>query len=160
DNGPFDADPTPGLFLLRSFQSFAGSPLTGLAMGSYTVKETVPPQGYTLDPKVLSATLTLAAPNADLSGTPFVDTLPHLTITKTVTGGGTTAVIHPGDTASFTITVTNDGAGTALNVTVTDQLPDPTMLSWTVTSSDFDVTTLPPATGFLTATEATLLGGA
>jgi uncharacterized repeat protein (TIGR01451 family) len=159
DNGPFDADPTPGQILLNSFQSFAGSPLGGLAMGTYTVQETVPPQGYTLDPKVLSATLTLTSPNADLSGTPFVDTLPHLSITKTVTGGGTSAVIHPGDTASFTITVTNDGAGTALNVTVTDQLPDATQLSWSITSSTFDTTSL-SATDFLTATKAALPGGA
>jgi uncharacterized repeat protein (TIGR01451 family) len=159
DNGPYDADPTPGLFLLKPFQSFGGSALGGLAMGSYTVQETVPPQGYTLDPTVLPATLTLAAPNADLSGTPFVDTLPHLTITKTVTGGGTAAVIHPGDTASFTVTVTNGGAGTALNVQVTDQLPEAALLTWTLTSSTFDTTSL-STSAFLTATTAALPGGA
>jgi uncharacterized repeat protein (TIGR01451 family) len=158
DNGPFDADPTPGLFLLNTFQSFAGTLLGGLAMGSYTVQETVPPAGYTLDPKVLTATLSLASPAADLSGTPFVDTLPQLTITKSVTGGGGSAVIHPGDTASFTITVSNAGTGTALNVTLTDQLPDATQLSWTVTSSMFDTTSI--GGGTLTAVSATMAGGA
>src|SRR5262249_41792676 len=129
DNGPLDADPTPGNILLNAYQVFAGSPLTGLALGSYTVQETVPPTGYTLDPKVLTATLTLASPNADLSGTPFVDTLPTLTITKAVSVGSPT-VIHPGDTASFTITVNNTGSGTALNVVVTDVLPIADKLNW------------------------------
>src|SRR5262249_48767275 len=48
DNGPFDADPTPGQFLLNAFQSFGGSALTGLALGTYSVQETVAPTGYTL----------------------------------------------------------------------------------------------------------------
>src|SRR5207247_1141086 len=104
-----DADPAPGKFLLNAYQSYLGTALGGLAMGIYTVQETVAPPGYTLDPNVQTATLTVAAPNADLSSTPFRDTLPHLTITKTVTGDGTSAVIHPGDTASFTITVSNTG---------------------------------------------------
>src|SRR5262249_36866041 len=37
DNGPFDADPTSGKFLLNAYQFFAGSGLTGLALGTYTV---------------------------------------------------------------------------------------------------------------------------
>src|SRR5262249_46093903 len=92
----------------------------------------------------------------DLSGTPFVDTLPKLAIVKAVTPGFPT-VIHPGDTASFTITVTNTGTGTATNVVVTDTLPDAGMLSWRATSAAF----LPsiPA-GVLTATDAALVGGA
>src|SRR5262249_38822865 len=61
--------------------------------------------------------------------------------------------------ASFTITVTNDGAGTALNVQVTDQLPEATLLSWSVTSSTFDTTSL-SSTAFLVATTAALPGGA
>jgi uncharacterized repeat protein (TIGR01451 family) len=156
DNGPFDADPTAGQFLLNAYQAFGGSNLTGLALGTYTVQETTPPSGYTLDPKVLSATLTLAAPNADLSSTPFVDTLPQLAITKAVSVGSPT-VVHPGDTASYTITVTNTGSGTALNVVVTDVLPDASQLAWTATSPSF---TTSISGGVLTSTDASLAGGA
>jgi uncharacterized repeat protein (TIGR01451 family) len=155
DNGPLDADPTPGLFLLNAYQNFGGSALAGLALGTYAVQESVAPAGYTLDPNPQTATLTLAAPNADLSSTPFVDTLPHLAITKAVTPGFPT-VIHPGDTASFTITVANTGAGTATNVVVTDALPDADMLSWSATSSAF---TTSISAGVLTATDAALAGG-
>src|SRR5262249_52265561 len=89
-----DVDPRPGYFELDAFQNFDGSttPLTGLAMGTYTVQETTPPTGYTLDPKVLTATLTLASPNADLTGSPFVDTRPTLTITK----AASSATVMPG----------------------------------------------------------------
>jgi uncharacterized repeat protein (TIGR01451 family) len=156
DNGPFDADPTLGKFLLNAYQLFGGSALTGLALGTYTVQETVAPTGYTLDPNVESATLTLAAPNADLSSTPFVDTLPKLTIVKAITPGFAT-VIHPGDTASYTITVTNTGVGTATNVVVTDALPDASQLNWSATSSAFSTSI---SNGVLTTTDASLAGGA
>jgi uncharacterized repeat protein (TIGR01451 family) len=158
DNGPFDADPTPGKFLLNSYQLFGSSALTGLAMGTYAVQESIPPAGYTLDPRVMSAPLSLAAPNADLSSTPFVDTLPKLTITKAVTPGFT-PVIHPGDTASYTITVTNTGAGTAQNIVATDPLPDTSQLTWTV-SSFTGFTSASISGGVLTATDASLTGGA
>src|SRR5262249_28893144 len=84
--------------------------------------------------------------------------VPHLTISKTVTGDGTSAVIHPGDTASFTITVTDDGAAAASGIVVTDQLPDPTgVLTWNATSSTF--TTSVSGTDFLKATLASLAAG-
>jgi len=86
-----------------------------------------------------------------------VTLLPHLTIAKAATGGVT--VIHPGDTASFTITVSNDGAGPATNVLVTDQLPEPDLLTWSVFSSTFDTTTI-SIDDLLTATSATLPAGA
>src|SRR5262249_33328326 len=159
DNDPFDADPRAGYFQLNAFQNFDGGiiPLTGLAMGTYTIQETLPPTGYTLDPKVLTATLTLAAPNADLTGNPFVDTLPTLTITKTA--GSSTIV--PGQTASYTITVNNTGAGTALNVHLTDQLPEDAnnQLAWSITSSQFGTGSL-SSSEWLTAGSATLAGGA
>jgi uncharacterized repeat protein (TIGR01451 family) len=64
-------------------------------------------------------------------------------------------VIHPGDTASFTITVTNNGPGPALNVLVTDQLPAAELLTWVVSFSTFDTTSL--STGdFLTASRSSL----
>jgi uncharacterized repeat protein (TIGR01451 family) len=158
DNGPFDADPAGGKFLLNAYQMFGGSPLTGLALGTYTIQETVPPTGYTLDPKVLTATLTLAAPNADLSSSPFVDTLPNLAITKQVTSGFP-STIHPGDTASFTITVTNPGAGTAINVVVTDQLPDPAnKLTWTASGNTAGTCSV-SSTDLLTCNGFNLVGG-
>src|SRR5262249_47459008 len=80
-----DSDPTPGVFQLAPFQSFAGSALSGLALGSYSIQETVAPSGYNLDPSVKSANLTLAAPNGDLSNSPFVDTRPNVSIVKAVT---------------------------------------------------------------------------
>jgi uncharacterized repeat protein (TIGR01451 family) len=83
--------------------------------------------------------------------------LPELTITKAATGGVT--VINPGDTASFTITVSNTGAGPATNVLVTDQLPEGTLLDWTVGSSSFDTATI-SAGDFLTAIESSLPAGA
>jgi uncharacterized repeat protein (TIGR01451 family) len=154
-----DTDPRPGYFQLNAFQNFDGTliPLTGLAMGTYTVQEITPPTGYTLDPKVLPATLSLGAPNADLTGNPFVDTLPTLTITK----AASSATVVPGQTVSYTITVNNTGAGTAVNVVVTDHLPeDPNnQLAWSVTSSQFDTASI-DSSEVLTATSAALVGGA
>lgn len=87
-----------------------------------------------------------------------VTLLPHLTIVKAVTSGYNNT-IEPGDTASFTITVSNDGAGPAKNVVVTDQLPEAGLLTWTVGSSMFDTASI--STGdFLTASESTLAAGA
>ncbi len=87
-----------------------------------------------------------------------VTLLPHLVIVKAVTDG--VDVIHPGDTASFTITVTNDGAGPATNVVVTDQLPEADLLAWGVaSSSNFDTAAL-NSTDFLTAVQNSLAAGA
>src|SRR5262245_55476574 len=83
--------------------------------------------------------------------------LPELKIAKAVTTGFPD-VIHPGDTASFTITVSNTGAGPATNVRVTDQLPEPDLLVWSATSSSF--TTSLSSSDFLTATLASLAAGA
>jgi uncharacterized repeat protein (TIGR01451 family) len=85
-----------------------------------------------------------------------VTLLPHLEISKAVTPGDPT-VIQPGGTASFTITVTDDGAGPATKVIVTDQLPDASQLPWTASSSAF--TTSINSSGLLTATAASLAAG-
>lgn len=85
-----------------------------------------------------------------------VTLLPHLVIVKTLTNGQD--IIHPGDSASFTISVANDGAGPATNVQVTDQLPESDLLTWSVTSS-FDTASI-NSTGFLTATQNSLAAGA
>src|SRR5262249_52638232 len=60
-----------------------------------------------------------------------------------------------------TITVSNTGAGTALNVHLTDQLPEDAnnQLAWSVTSSQFDTASISPGE-LLTADKATLVGGA
>jgi uncharacterized repeat protein (TIGR01451 family) len=157
DNGPFDADPTSGVFVLKPFQSFAGSALTGLALGTYTVQETVAPTGFNLDPSIKTVTLTLAAPNGDLSSTPFIDTKPNVSIVKAVTPGFT-SVIHPGDTASFTITVSNSGDGSASNVVVTDNLPATGKLTWSASYTGGFSGSI--SGGVLAATDATLAAGA
>jgi hypothetical protein len=90
------------------------------------------------------------------SSSASVTLVPHLEITKAPTGG--IDMVQPGDTASFTITVTNDGAGPATNVVVTDQLPDADRLSWNASSSAF--TSSIDASGLLTATDPSLAAGA
>jgi uncharacterized repeat protein (TIGR01451 family) len=92
------------------------------------------------------------------SGSATVTLLPHLEINKSVTPGFPD-VIHPGDTASFTITVSNDGAGPATNVLVTDQLPAADQLTWGVASNTFDTASM-STSDFLTASSATLAAGA
>jgi prealbumin domain-containing protein len=52
-----DANPHLGLFELDKYQSFGGSALGGLALGTYTIQETVPPAGYSLDPFVETVTI-------------------------------------------------------------------------------------------------------
>jgi hypothetical protein len=134
--------------------------------GSFTLTETRAIQAGDPTPLVDTATVafTLAQNLGSFTniihaqGSASVTLLPHLTIVKAVTSGYN-STIHPGDTASFTITVTNDGAGPATNVVVTDQLPEADLLSWGVAASQFDTTSI-DTVGLLTATSATLPAGA
>jgi len=66
--------------------------------------------------------------------------------------------IDGGDTASFTITVTNDGAGTATNVDMTDTLPG---TGWGITFADAGWTCniTPAANDLLECTTASLASG-
>jgi uncharacterized repeat protein (TIGR01451 family) len=130
---------------------------------SFTFSETRKIQAS--DPSPLTDTATVAFglasnlgsfPNIiHASASASVTLLPNLRITKAVTTGSP-SVVHPGDTASFTITVSNAGAGPAVNVVVTDNLPDADKLTWTATSSDFSTSI---ANGVLTATDASLPAG-
>ncbi|MEO7804416.1 MAG: prealbumin-like fold domain-containing protein, partial [Actinomycetota bacterium] len=57
-----DQDPAAGRFLL-----------TNLVLGRYTIRETVAPSGYTLDPNTKTVEITTVTPNRDISNDPFID---------------------------------------------------------------------------------------
>ena len=80
----------------------------------------------------------------DASEQVLVVQTPNLVITKT--GDGT---INSTDTATFTITVSNTGAGTAYGVNVSDLLPDAAQLSWTTSAGTISSGTLTDAIGNL-----------
>ena len=61
---------------------------------------------------------------------------PVLSVAKTPEGG----VVTAGDVATFTITVTNDGPGTARNVVITDPLPAGALLTWQTSTSGCTIT--------------------
>ncbi|HKB00780.1 MAG TPA: hypothetical protein VKD90_01110 [Gemmataceae bacterium] len=134
--------------------------------GSFTFTETRAIQAGDPTPLVNTATVkfTLAqnlgafANIIPAQGSASVTLLPHLKIEKVVTSGFNN-LIHPGDTASFTISVTNDGAGPATNVVVTDQLPEPDLLTWGVASSTFSTTSISIG-DLLTANSPSLAAGA
>jgi uncharacterized repeat protein (TIGR01451 family) len=129
----------------RAIQAGDPSPLPNTATVAFTVAA-VPAAGFdggNVIQAQASASVTL---------------LPDLQITKAVTSGFPD-VIHPGDTASFTITVTNTGAGPASNVVVTDQLPAADKLTWVVGSFTFDTASI-SSLDFLTASKTTLAAGA
>src|SRR5262249_13985785 len=74
-----------------------------------------------------------------------IDNCPDLDVVKTADQ----KTINAGDTAAFTITVTNDGGGAAKNVVVTDTLP--TGISWTTNTAGATI-----SNGVLTYTTASL----
>ncbi|HEY6680613.1 MAG TPA: DUF11 domain-containing protein [Actinomycetota bacterium] len=76
---------------------------------------------------------------------------PNISVTKTADQG----TINAGDTAAFTIVVTNNGPGTANNVTVNDPLP--AGIAWSI---DPAVTGCSITSGTLSCTFATLDEGA
>jgi uncharacterized repeat protein (TIGR01451 family) len=76
---------------------------------------------------------------------------PNISVTKTADQG----TINAGDTAAFTIVVTNDGPGTANNVTVNDPLP--AGVAWVINPP---VTGCSITSGTLSCTFATLDEGA
>src|SRR5439155_21662107 len=130
--------------------------------GSFSFTETRAIQGGDPNPLVNTGTVifTLAQNLGSFSNlisahaSASVTLLPELSIVKSTAN----ASIHPGDTASFTITVSNTGAGPATNVVVTDQLPEPDLLTWHIASSTFTTATLSSA-DFLTGNKTSLAAG-
>src|SRR5437867_3185224 len=66
---------------------------------------------------------------------------PHLSIVKTPDG----QMINAGDTATFTIVVSNTGTGVAKSVTLTDPLPAGGGVNWTTASAGCSVSGAPGA---------------
>jgi uncharacterized repeat protein (TIGR01451 family) len=129
DAPPGDRDGTAGEFKLG-----------GLLLGEYSVKEKTAPAGYTIDPDSTVDTLSTTKDSVKIA-TAFVNILPPvLTITKVPDNGTDTSpdgTVHPGDNAVFKITVKNDvasGGATATGVELTDTLPVPSGITWSVTS--------------------------
>jgi hypothetical protein len=137
--GPgLDQDPNPGVFKL-----------TNLALGAYSVHETVAPDGWAVDPSTKTASLTLALPNATIS-VHFVDQRPIVKITgfgytNAPVGTPTSGVLH--GTAIFTATLHNYGNAAAtlsgsLAVTTSGATPlvctptSPIALSGTLAADD------------------------
>jgi hypothetical protein len=129
DAFPADRDGTAGEFEIG-----------GLILGKYTVKEKTAPTGYTLDPDTENADLSTTTTSVTIS-TAFVNIAPPvLKITKIPDAADATnpdGTVHPGGTAVFKITVKNDvatGGATATGVELTDTLPVPKNITWSVTN--------------------------
>jgi uncharacterized repeat protein (TIGR01451 family) len=118
DNGPKDADPVAGQFKVDDIRT-----------GSYTVTETVAPEGYALDAGPCTIVVSQAAPDGDTVCS-FVDTPipPAIRVVKTA---GQTAGTQVAEGATYTTeafvdntvyryVVTNTGPVKLLNVTLTD----------------------------------------
>ena len=78
-------------------------------------------------PNTATATASNNSPGSVTASATDTVLAPHLTITKV--GNGT---VNSTDTVAFTITVSNTGAGTAYNVSVSDPLPDAAHLTWMI----------------------------
>ncbi|HEV8546054.1 MAG TPA: hypothetical protein VGQ64_07150 [Candidatus Limnocylindrales bacterium] len=80
-----------------------------------------------------TATVTTGNDGQDSDGASVVVNCPDVHVDKTADQG----TINAGDTASYAITVTNDGAGTAYDVTLTDVLP--AGINWSDDSADCEI---------------------
>jgi uncharacterized repeat protein (TIGR01451 family) len=180
NNGPGDAEDVSLTDTLPagvnwSFNQVSGGWTCGIAAGVLTCGGT----GFTLaegasasvhvfgttdaqDCGVLSNTANVSASNeaADSDGnnsataTVTVDCA-QIDITKTADDG----IVSAGDTIGFTITATNNGAGTAHGVTVTDTLPTDAGLNWTIDAANSDAG-CSIAAGVLTCNWGDLASGA
>jgi hypothetical protein len=132
DNGANDADPAAGKFKVINVPT-----------GSYTITETAAPAGYTADQRSCTIVVSQADPEGD-KVCQFVNTPipPSISVVKTA---GSSAASQVADGATYTTeafadntvykyVVTNTGAVTLLNVTLTDDNGTPGN-----TSDDFAV---------------------
>jgi uncharacterized repeat protein (TIGR01451 family) len=86
----------------------------------------VTPAGYQNNNLFNVVTATSSNANTVKASATDVVLAPNLTITKTAANG----TINSGQTAEFTIVVSNTGQGIARNVNLNDPLPDGTLLPW------------------------------
>ena len=111
DNSPPDADPVAGQFKVNTYQSFGGSALGGLAMGTYTIVEKTPPAGYLIDPSGHVETLTLTTSNPNqASSYVWVNTPPQQGCTPGFWQGGIGSTLW--NTANDPDWTAHGGAGT------------------------------------------------
>lgn len=99
--------------------------INGLAQGTDTTNRfsfTIAVPSGVANGTVLTTTATLAGNTSEFSGNVTVLGLPVLSVIKYANGSVTPGAVKPGQTVSYTVTVTNSGSGTATTVLVTDQL--------------------------------------
>jgi len=105
DNAAPDADPADGKFRL-----------TGLVLGRYTIRESVPPPGFVPDPDTVTVDLTRTSPDRSVAE-PFVNNRPILKLTafgytNTPKGTPTSGIVS--GTTEYTIRLKNFGNVSAL----------------------------------------------
>lgn len=128
-----DQDPDPGQFLIKNVP-------VGV---TYTITETVPPTPA-YDKAAPQNVQVPASGSVNVTVGPFYDFLPQLKVEKTPDPGA--ADLKPGDTATFSIKVSNIGLGKAVNVKLDDVLfddkdndattPQVHVLSWFVSDAN------------------------
>jgi len=112
--------------------------------------------GVLTNTAVVSASNEAADSDANNSATATITvSCAQIAIDKTADEG----TVSAGDQIGFTITATNNGAGTAHGVTVTDTLPTDAGLSWTIDAANSDAG-CSIAAGVLTCTWGDLASGA
>jgi uncharacterized repeat protein (TIGR01451 family) len=110
------------------------------ASTTVTVSAVTSAQACTTMPNLATADATNTEPASDPGSITCIPP-PNLTIVKTPDG----QTINPGDTATFTIVVSNTGPGSATNVVVTDPLPAGGGLNWTTATPNCSVSGAPGA---------------
>jgi uncharacterized repeat protein (TIGR01451 family) len=113
---PFTPKPGPG----NSNNNFSANMFVEGGIDLNAAFPGVPPSQLCFS-TFLVETRTSTSPTSTLSDFTFgsLETCPDVTVTKTADA----SPINAGDTAGFTITVSNDGVGAAHNVTLSDTLP-------------------------------------
>jgi uncharacterized repeat protein (TIGR01451 family) len=148
---PISAGPSPIDNTVVANSSLVGFPVAGLssdadttAAGTFT-SPLAQPQDVDSPAQTNPTRVTLVAPNADL------------VVTKSQPSP---AVVSPGGTITYTVTVTNNGPATATNVVVTDTLPTGTTFGNVTTTPNVLIGTPTPSGGVLTlnSTNTSTLG--